>query len=106
MIVLNSPHGRHQAERAATGSAHPHVNLGAIKEYSVPLPPSPEQEQLVAEVERRLSVIDELEATVEANLTRADRLRQSILKDAFSGNLISQADYKKDNTAQLGRAHV
>jgi type I restriction enzyme S subunit len=42
----------------------------------------------VAEVERRLSVIDELEATVEANLTRADRLRQSILRSAFCEKVV------------------
>lgn len=35
-------------------------------------------------VERRLSVIEEIEATAEANLTRADRLRQAILARAFS----------------------
>jgi type I restriction enzyme S subunit len=87
MIVLNGPHGRHQAELAATGSAHPHVNLGNIKKYSIPLSPSPEQEQIIAEVERRLSVIEELEVAVEANLTRADRLRQSILATAFLGRL-------------------
>ncbi|MBA5866945.1 MAG: hypothetical protein GDA67_09670 [Nitrospira sp. CR1.3] len=91
MIVLNGPLGRHQAELAATGSAHPHINLGDIKKYSVPLPPSAEQEQIVAEVERRLSVIAELEATVEANLTRAERLRQSILSEAFSGRLVTGA---------------
>ena len=42
----------------------------------------------MAEVERRLSVIEELETTVEANLTRANRLRQSILQRAFSGKLV------------------
>jgi hypothetical protein len=36
---------------------------------------------------RRLSVIDELEATVEANPTRAEHLRQSISNKAFSGAL-------------------
>lgn len=51
------------------------------------LPPLGEQQQIVAEVERRLSVIDELESTAQANLTRADRLRQSILGQAFSGKL-------------------
>lgn len=51
------------------------------------LPPLAEQEQIVSEVERRLSVINELEATIDANLTRADRLRQSILQRAFSGSL-------------------
>ncbi|MGE3978388.1 MAG: restriction endonuclease subunit S [Nitrospira sp.] len=54
------------------------------------LPSLAEQNQIVSEVERRLSVIDELEATVEANLTRADRLRQSILSETFSGRLMRQ----------------
>ena len=58
---------------------------------AVPLPPLDEQEKIVAEVERRLSVIHELEATVETNLTRADRLRRSILSKAFSGGLTKHA---------------
>jgi type I restriction enzyme S subunit len=41
-------------------------------------------------VERRLSVIDELEMQVEANLRRAERLRQAILKRAFGGKLVPQ----------------
>jgi type I restriction enzyme S subunit len=41
----------------------------------------------VAEVERRLSVVDELEATVTANLQRAARLRQAVLQNAFSGKI-------------------
>ena len=43
-----------------------------------------------SEVKRRLSVIQQAEAAVEANLTRAERLRQSILKQAFSGKLVPQ----------------
>ena len=42
------------------------------------------------EVDRRLSVINQAEATVELNLARAERLRQSILKQAFSGKLVPQ----------------
>jgi len=41
----------------------------------------------VAEVERRLSVVEELETVVSANLQRAVRLRQSILQRAFTGQL-------------------
>ena len=44
----------------------------------------------MAEVERRLSVVQQAEATVEASLTRAERLRQSILKQAISGKLVPQ----------------
>jgi type I restriction enzyme M protein len=43
---------------------------------------------IVAEVERRLSVMEELETVVSANLQRASRLRQSILRKAFSGQLV------------------
>ena len=55
-----------------------------------PLPPLAEQHRIVAEVERRLSLIQQAEATVEASLARAGRLRQSILKQAFSGKLVHQ----------------
>jgi type I restriction enzyme S subunit len=44
--------------------------------------------RIVAEVERRLSVVEELEAVVSANLQRASRLRQSILQKAFTGQII------------------
>ncbi len=67
------------------GAAQPNLNTSIIKAINVPLPPQQEQERIVAEVERRLSVIEELEAAVKANLTRADRLRQSILQRAFIG---------------------
>jgi type I restriction enzyme S subunit len=56
----------------------------------LPLPPLTEQHRIVTEVERRMSVIDELEAVITANLKRAERLRQSILKGAFEGKLVSQ----------------
>jgi type I restriction enzyme S subunit len=73
--------------RVNQGAAQPNLNTSIIKAINVPLPPHNEQEQIVAEVERRLSVIEELEAAVQANLTRADRLRQSVLQQAFEGRL-------------------
>jgi len=69
--------------RRLTKNAKWAVNQASINQMDVgmteiPLPPTKEQEQIVAEVDRRLSVIDELESTVQANLTRAERLWQSI----------------------------
>lgn len=52
------------------------------------LPPLAEQKRIVAEVEWRLSVVEELEALVSANLQRAIRLRQSVLQRAFTGELV------------------
>ncbi|ALC16749.1 type I restriction modification system DNA specificity domain-containing protein [Desulfuromonas soudanensis] len=88
--VLNGSFVRTQAERAATGSAHPHINLGDIKSYVFPLAPSAELEVIVFKIEQQLSVVEVAENQLEAQLTRAVRLRQSILKQAFSGQLVPQ----------------
>ena len=58
-----------------------------LEQQPIPLPEIPEQRRIVAEVERRLSVVEELESVVTANLQRATRLRQSILQKAFTGEL-------------------
>ncbi|NOT55652.1 MAG: hypothetical protein HOP18_13715 [Deltaproteobacteria bacterium] len=63
------------------------ISMTKLKGLPVPIPPPAEQTRIVAEVERRLSVVEELEAVVSANLQRATRLRQSILQKAFTGEL-------------------
>ncbi len=63
------------------------INMTKLSEFPVPLPPFEEQTQIEIEVERLLSVVVEAEGQVEANLRRADRLRQSILKKAYSGKI-------------------
>ena len=72
-----------------TAPARRHKSGSEIEEFAVPLPPLAEQHRIVAEVERRLSVIEELEAVVAANLQRATRLRQSILHRAFRSYLMN-----------------
>ena len=57
---------------------------------NVPIPQLTEQEQIVSEIEQHLSVSNEIEATIKSEIKRAERLRQSILKHAFSGKLVSQ----------------
>ncbi len=90
LASLLSPVVKGLIDRVAVGSGVKHLRVGDVERLPIPLPPLVEQHRIVAEVDRRLSVIDELEAAVEVNLTRADRLRQSILSQAFSGRLLGQ----------------
>lgn len=67
-----------------------HLSAGRFAKIEFPLPSLKEQAEIIKEAERHLSVIDTLEREVDANLGRAGRLRQSILKQAFSGRLVPQ----------------
>lgn len=76
-----------ELERFAPATAQKNINLEVLQNVVIPLPPLVEQTRIVAEVERRLSVADELESVVKTNLQRATRLRQSVLQQAFAPKL-------------------
>ena len=81
--------GQYEENRLlGSGNNQPALNKARVQRIPLPLPPTNEQQQIVGEVERRLSVIEELESAIKANLTRTDRLRQSILHQAFKGELL------------------
>lgn len=87
LAFLRSQRFRSAITEIMPQTLQPNLSPRDLANLPIPLPPLAEQERIVAEVERRLSVVDELEATVTANLQRAARLRQAILQEAFSGNL-------------------
>jgi len=64
------------------------LNLEDVRSARGALPPLDEQQRIVAEVERRLSVVGGVESAVEVGLVRAGRLRQAVLRSAFEGKLL------------------
>jgi len=87
---LNSMEGRTQVLQKAKMTQQASINQSDVKSIVLLLPPLPEQHKIVEEVEQRLSIVEKVETFIEANLKRAERLRQSILKQAFSGKLVPQ----------------
>jgi type I restriction enzyme S subunit len=90
--VLQSQHGREYFRRSAQGIAGtmPKVDQTTVERFPVPVPPLAEQQRIVKELEMRISIVRELGVLVAANIKRAKRLRQSILKRAFEGKLVPQ----------------
>ena len=70
--------------KLSDGSNIPQINNKDMVPLIVPLPPLAEQARIVAEVDRHLSILREVEVEVEANLQRAQALRQATLAKAFA----------------------
>lgn len=87
-FALNSKPTRDRTKNLIHGVGRPRLTLGEIKMITVPLPSQAQQVSIVAEVERRLSVTEEIEIEIDTNLQQAERLCQSILKKAFEGRLV------------------
>ena len=85
---LSSPDYRNQFFSYETGNVgQGNVGIKALYEPIVVCPDVDVQRQIVTEIERKMSVCDSIEQTVDKALQQADVLRQSILKKAFEGEL-------------------
>ena len=82
-VFFHSPEYWAQIRESQVGIGQPNVNGTKLQALVVPLPPVAEQHLIVAELDRRFSLMRETEAQVDANLQRAARLRQSVLQSSF-----------------------
>ncbi|MDA8693314.1 hypothetical protein N9L92_04565, partial [Saprospiraceae bacterium] len=71
------------------------LNQGRILNFDFPLCSVNEQNQVVKEIESRLSVCDKVEKDINDSLVKAKALRQSILKKAFGGKLLTVAEIER-----------
>ena len=90
LLFNGSPIVLNQVSVLCSGSTRDFLNGNILRALAFPLPPPAEQRRILSEVDRRLSIKQQAETAVESSLKRAGRLRQSILKLAFSGRLVPQ----------------
>ncbi|MCB0220474.1 MAG: hypothetical protein KDH09_12315, partial [Chrysiogenetes bacterium] len=76
--------------RTRTTAGQAGISGGDLKQAPVPIAPLLEQMRISLEVESKLSVVEKTMGVIAELETRAERLRQAILKRAFEGRLVPQ----------------
>lgn len=66
------------------------INKTVLSMFPVPMPSLAEQKIIIDTLEDSMSIIDAFERDIEDGLIKSEALRQSILKKAFSGQLVPQ----------------
>ncbi|WP_020396859.1 restriction endonuclease subunit S [Thiolinea disciformis] len=87
-----SPFTKKEIERYVVETTQANIGIASIENFLIPICSLAEQTQIVQEIEARLSVCDKLADTIQTSLQQAEALRQSILKKAFEGRLLSETE--------------
>lgn len=90
----------------SSGGVQPNLNLSIVENTSFPMCSSEEANQIVNVIESKLSAVDQLQETIITALQQAEALRQSILKKAFSGQLVAQDANDEPASVLLARIKV
>ena len=101
--ALNSPDTLREIDALKSGISDSGISLnhGKIKSVGISFPLNhAEQAEIICLLDEKLDAADALEADIDAALIRSSVLRQSILKKAFSGQLVPQ-DPKDEPASEL-----
>ncbi len=88
LYFVNSPLAKQQFNKRLKGTGVPNLHLGEIREVAIPLPSSlATQDRVVAELDAFSAETQRLEALYQRKIEALDALKQSLLHQAFSGQL-------------------
>ena len=77
-----------QVQGSVRGATRPGYNTGLLEQVLIPVPPLPEQHEIVRRVDRLFALADSIEKQVAAGTARTEKLTQAILAKAFRGELV------------------
>lgn len=80
----------YQIRAKSSGGNQPNLNLGIIKKLEITLPDISQQKEIVKRIELGLSQLDFLTQNINKALSDLQKLKRSILKQAFEGKLVPQ----------------
>lgn len=90
LYSMMEPSFQSRMNATAVGTGVKHLRVGDVEKLCIPLFSQAEQSVIIDILDSKLSVVEVLEKEVENSLNKSETLRQSILKNAFSGNLVPQ----------------
>jgi type I restriction enzyme S subunit len=97
-------HKKRDIRQAAYSSGgQPNIKLEFLDPYPLALPPLAEQREIVRRLQRGLARLDAAQAAYEAAVAELDRLDQSLLAQAFAGQLVPQDPRDEPASALLAR---
>jgi type I restriction enzyme S subunit len=104
LSFLMSPVGRDLIVRQASSTSGLHtLSISKVSALPVPVPSAMEQAQILEALAAPLSCVDAIETEITTALAKLSALRQSILKKAFSGQLVPQDPSDEPASALLAR---
>ena len=87
VAFFNSAFGKGVVLGNLVGAAQKHFNVGAAKNVNLHMPPMPEQRQIVERIDEVRAEVARLESIYTRKLAALDELKQTLLQQAFSGQL-------------------
>lgn len=84
-LVFNSEYGNKYSKSnvSSKGSSAGNFNLGRMRSFLIPLPPSSEQNQIVIKVGKLIGYLSKIEEEITKNKLDAEMLMKSLLFEAF-----------------------
>ncbi len=89
-FLIAESFGRKQLNKSAYGAGKPGLNLDNIRSVEINLPSPSEQAEIVSQISAILSIEESVISHIEEQIKKTEALRHSILKKAFSGQLVPQ----------------
>jgi type I restriction enzyme S subunit len=84
-----SPYFLEYANKELTGTTIKNVSLKTMRNFQIPLPSLPEQQQIVSDLDKLSQTINNLKTVYKSQLAEYDALWASTLDKAFRGELVS-----------------
>ena len=81
LLVLRGPPIQSYFATTTRTLAQPTLNVGAIEQTPIPLPPLAEQRRIVAKVDQLMALVDQLETQLAAGRATAGKLMEALVAE-------------------------